>query len=79
MHDIPTLIKPVMCQWKMAYMKAYILDNNWRKGIYSVTPSLRAHREPTTALATEGIHVAAVYCCLLFIYTHCVLLFSVYL
>ena len=53
--DIPTLIKPVMCQWKMVYMKAYILDNNWRKGIYSVTPSLRAHREPTTALATEGM------------------------
>lgn len=44
-----------MCHWKKIYMKSSVLTSNWENGLYNVSPLLRDHKEPVTALAVEGL------------------------
>lgn len=54
--SIPTItLKPPMCQWKEVFIKGKVLEGNWRRGIYTVAPLLRGHREPITGLCLKGL------------------------
>ena len=35
-------------------MKGRVLQRNWQKGIYSVAPLLRGHREPITGISVRS-------------------------
>lgn len=51
-HNLSTLSP--LCKWKMVFIKAYSLDQNWKQGVYFMLPLLKGHRLPVTTISCDG-------------------------
>ena len=47
-------LQPSLCHWKLVYVKAQMLSLHWEQGVYKLSPLLRAHRDPITAMDCDG-------------------------
>lgn len=47
-------LQPSLCHWKLVYIKAYMLSLHWEQGVYKLSPLLKAHRDPITAMDCDG-------------------------
>ena len=43
-----------LCHWKLVYIKAHMLSLHWEQGVYKLSPLLKAHRDPITAMDCDG-------------------------
>ncbi|KAL8580765.1 hypothetical protein ACOMHN_018437 [Nucella lapillus] len=43
-----------VCRWKEVYLRMCHLNNNWRLGRYTTSPTLRGHRDKVTAIDCDG-------------------------
>lgn len=43
-----------LCHWKLVYVKAHMLSLHWEQGVYKLSPLLKAHRDPITAIDCNG-------------------------
>lgn len=47
-------LQPPLCHWKLVYIKAHMLSLHWEQGVYKLSPLLKAHRDPITAMDCDG-------------------------
>ena len=47
-------LQPSLCHWKLVYVKAHMLSMHWEQGVYKLSPLLKAHRDPITAMDCDG-------------------------
>ena len=63
-------LQPLLCHWKLVYIKAHMLSLHWEQGVYKLSPLLKAHRDPITAMDCDGQYVQNIWVIAYSIYSH---------